>query len=313
MPKETDTTAEDAFSLLSDETRLTILRELAAAADEDFTPRSEPVSYAELMDRVGLGDSGNFNYHLNALRDRFVAKAEEGYRIRRSGLKIVRALRAGNLTEQGSLEPTPVDECCPYCGASIEVAVDDGWLLIVCTDCKGLFGGMDSVPDGLFIAYEVSPAVRRGRSIEELFRAVLVSAQQSARLGIEGICSECIGRVETELRLCSEHDPGDGRICDACGRATPAFVRGECTACGLVQVSPPAYAVWNHEPTRRRLHNEGVADEWSAWNRTIEPLTWGCTVERDEQTLLHYLVPVEEGNETLRMTVDENLVVRSIE
>lgn len=313
MAEETDTTAEDAFSLLSDETRLAILRELADAADEEFTPRSEPVSYAELMDRVGLRDSGNFNYHLNALRDRFVAKVEGGYRIRRAGLEIVRALRAGNLTGQRSLEPSPVDEHCPYCDAPIEVSVDDGWLLVVCSDCQGLYGGMESVPDGLFVASEVSPAARHGRSVEELFRAVLVSAQQHARLGIEGICPECTGRIETELVVCSDHDSDDSRICDACGRPTPAFIRAECTACGLIQIAPPAYAVWNHEPTRRRLHDADVAVERSAWARTIEPLTWDCSVERGDETLLHYRIPVEDGNEPLRMTVDENLVVRSLE
>lgn len=84
-----------------------------------------------------------------------------------------------------------------------EVSVEDGWLFTACSACPGLYGEMESVPDGLFVAFEVSPATRHGRSVEELFRAVLLTAQQHAKLGFEGICPKCTGLVETEFVICS--------------------------------------------------------------------------------------------------------------
>lgn len=309
MAKEPDRSGEDVFALLSDETRLAILQELADAADGTLTLRSEPMAYSDLMERVGLQDSGNFNYHLDALRGRFVTKAEDGYRIRRAGLEIVRTLRAGNLSETEDLEPTALDKCCPYCGARIEVSIKDDWLFVTCTTCPGLYGEMKSMPDGLFLGYEVSPATREGRGAEELFRVVLFSAQQHAKLGFEGICPECTGPVETEFIVCSNHDTGESRVCRACGRPSPALVRGECTVCRLVQIAPPGYTLWSHDRTRRRLEDAGARVWGSLWKQSVDPITWKSAVEHDEETLVHYWLPAE-GDDPLRITVNENLDVR---
>jgi hypothetical protein len=60
------------FSLLADETRLGLVRELAAA--------DGPVGFADLYSRVGLSDTGRFNYHLGKLRGTMVEKtAGSGY------------------------------------------------------------------------------------------------------------------------------------------------------------------------------------------------------------------------------------------
>jgi len=61
----------DALELLSDETRLAVVLELAAA---DAVPDGDPLSFSTLRDRVGVRDSGRFNYHLDRLRERFVAQ-----------------------------------------------------------------------------------------------------------------------------------------------------------------------------------------------------------------------------------------------
>ena len=55
----------EAFSLLAHEVRLDIVLALLenwAAVD------TEPQSYSDLMDAVGMRDSGKFNYHLDKLR-----------------------------------------------------------------------------------------------------------------------------------------------------------------------------------------------------------------------------------------------------
>ena len=65
-------TLASAFDLLSDETRLRIVRELAAA-DPD------PLAFSALCGRLGVRDTGRFNYHLGRLRGRLVEKREGGY------------------------------------------------------------------------------------------------------------------------------------------------------------------------------------------------------------------------------------------
>ena len=62
---------EAAFALLGDETRVGILQALGETPDE-------PVPFAELQGRVGMRDSGGFNYHLGKLRGSFVRRTEVG-------------------------------------------------------------------------------------------------------------------------------------------------------------------------------------------------------------------------------------------
>ena len=59
---------DDAFELLGNETRVRILQTLGTA--------DEPVPFSELHDRVGLRDSGQFNYHLDRLVGHFLQKTD---------------------------------------------------------------------------------------------------------------------------------------------------------------------------------------------------------------------------------------------
>jgi len=78
-----DETLSETLALLGDERRVAILRELAAAgAVPDSTVT---ISFSELLDRVGIRDSGQFNYHLGRLRGRFVDRTDDGYRLTSTG------------------------------------------------------------------------------------------------------------------------------------------------------------------------------------------------------------------------------------
>ncbi|WP_313691168.1 ArsR/SmtB family transcription factor [Halorarum halobium] len=74
------------FDLLSDETRLRIVRELAGGD-------SDPVPFSVLCDRLGVSDTGRFNYHLGRLRGRLVEKREGGYVLTREGDTLAGLLR----------------------------------------------------------------------------------------------------------------------------------------------------------------------------------------------------------------------------
>jgi len=75
----------DALELLSDETRLAIVLELAA---EGAVPDDDPMSFSTLRRRVGVRDSGRFNYHLDRLRDRYVEHGPDGYRLTSQGVAV---------------------------------------------------------------------------------------------------------------------------------------------------------------------------------------------------------------------------------
>lgn len=75
----------DLFDLLSDGTRRRILVELYQS--------SEPsLRFSELTRRVGVHDTGRFNYHLGRLRGSLVRKNEDGYRLTARGLEVAEAV-----------------------------------------------------------------------------------------------------------------------------------------------------------------------------------------------------------------------------
>ncbi|MFC6736862.1 DUF7347 domain-containing protein [Halolamina salina] len=117
----------DALAVLGDETRIAILRALAAA--------DEPLSFSELRRRADVRDPGRFNYHLSKLREYFVREVDGGYALREAGSRVV---AAAGVAGTSAAEPDLVDDSpdsepstCPVCGE---------------TDCERLFHVHLSVP-----------------------------------------------------------------------------------------------------------------------------------------------------------------------
>lgn len=83
---EADPELAKVFGLLSDETRLDIVR---ALAERNFEESGRPcLSFSELRDRVGVRDAGRFNYHLAQLRGSLVEKTPEGYALTDRGVTV---------------------------------------------------------------------------------------------------------------------------------------------------------------------------------------------------------------------------------
>lgn len=100
----------EAFDALADETRLAILRALADRRQE--APERPTLSFSELRERVGVRDSGLFNYHLSKLVGRFVRERPEGYELGHAGRRVIRADGHG---DPGDGEEA-ASEACPVCG-----------------------------------------------------------------------------------------------------------------------------------------------------------------------------------------------------
>ncbi|MFC7131885.1 MULTISPECIES: winged helix-turn-helix domain-containing protein [Salinibaculum] len=99
----------DALDVLSDETRVRILRTLAEA--------DEPLPFSDLRRRVGVSDAGRFNYHLSLVCEHFVRETEDGYELDHAGARLVTAADVDlNGSPSEAVDPAP-DEC-PVCGES---------------------------------------------------------------------------------------------------------------------------------------------------------------------------------------------------
>lgn len=101
----------DALEALGNETRLAILRTLAEA--------DEPLPFSELRDRVGVRDSGRFNYHLSRLCEYFVRERSDGYELGHAGTRLIATADAATAGPEGTDAVEPAAESsdgCPVCG-----------------------------------------------------------------------------------------------------------------------------------------------------------------------------------------------------
>jgi len=243
-------TVAAAFTLLSDETRLAILLALWDAYDpyEDGTG----LRFSELRDRVGVGDSGQFNYHLEQLAGHFVHADGEGYEITEAGLTFVRSVIAGAGLEEPELSGARIDVPCALCESPAEIEYDDGWVYIVCTHCEGLWTDDDG-PAGQLAKFYLDPAGLQGRTPNEVYAAAWVRSYQRLFGMLEGVCPTCSGIVDRSLDVCESHE--DEGVCPACDRRDRAVARLRCRVCkqwgqmtlGGVAKYHPAVVAFCHE------------------------------------------------------------------
>lgn len=245
----------DAFELLANETRLAIL--LALWEVYDPHEGDDTVPFSELRDQVGIRDSGQFNYHLGKLEDRFVRKADQGYTLRRNGLLLVQSIIAGTGIEEPALEPTEIDIPCEECGALTAVTYDNVYVYQVCTECDGGGFGADH-PTGALKAWTFEPTGLMNRTAEEIFTASTVKNLGRIALRFEEICPECSGSVEWTLDVCEDHDDASDGPCPSCGRAELAVVQETCTVCKSAGHGTPGIKVLLHPSVISFFYNHGV-------------------------------------------------------
>ncbi len=305
--------ATDAFAVLSNETRLAIL--LALWDAHDSVNPEDGISFSDLRERVGTTDSGQFNYHLEQLVGQFVRKVDDGYLLRRAGQKLVRTVIAGAGIEEPTLERTPIDVPCPYCGGQTAVLYDDEWLYHVCTECEGGFAGTNEQPDGYLSGAALDPAGFGDRSPEELWAAALSRGYQDMKTMLEGVCNECSGPVNLRLKVCEDHDE-DG-VCETCGRTPAALVILGCTVCKNYHASSPRSLVLHHPAVVAFYYERGVEVGYS--HGEFEQIRRRDRLAtRNEQRVVsadppRVEVTVRHEGDELRVTMDEDAEVVAVE
>lgn len=284
---------DTAFALLADETRVRIVEELGAATTSPETgiPR---LSYADLKSRVGIRDSGRFNYHLTKLQGNYVAKDEGGYRLRWPGMVLYRTLVAGLLTEAEGpgLDRIPVGQDCHRCGDPLEARLYETLFRVRCPACDANYTDLYFPSNGL-----------RDRTDAEILRAVHRRTRTVMGSMTAGQCPWCASTVAVELHegsgsLPSLHDTRD----------LAAYAVYRCTDCTGFQYAPVSQVLLFDPATIAFHHDHGVdltaVPKWElAW-----AVTDGTTAVTGRDPWA-FTVRVPCGGAELVVDLDERLSV----
>ena len=226
-PSTSGLSPDEAFALVADETRLEILRTLAAAG--------EPLAFSTLFERNDYDTRSNFSYHLGKLEGHFVSRTDEGYALRQAGRRVVEAVISGTVTDDPVVRRAPTDRQCPFCSAPIEVSYEQERVEMYCSECAGVFRPEDSGEQfatdfGTLGAISLPPAGVRGRTPTELKDAADVWTNLDVLATSAGVCSRCSGTIEHSVTVCENHDASEG-VCDRCDRRYAVRFEVECAAC----------------------------------------------------------------------------------
>lgn len=305
----------DAFKLLSDETRLAILLALWEAYDPHAVDNS--VSFSTLYDRVG-GDSGTFTYHLDKLVGYYVEQTADGYRLRNSGHKIVRAVIAGSGLEDRRLPPTEIPRTCFHCDSKLRISYEDERLYHICPECEGHLGpeSTERAPTGTLHVYDnFNPAGLTRRTPGEVFVAGTIEYHQAITLLIRGVCPECSGPVTESLHICETHEAPPGEVCSTCGTWIDARVSYVCSVCKYSGSYPAWVAVYDHPVIVGFDHDHGFdmtfdLDDPEECARVWDQLYREQTIVSTDPVRIRITV-ARDGDE-LHLTLDEHLDVVDI-
>lgn len=228
---------DEAFSVLGNGSRMQILQTLGEA--------EQPLAFSELRERVGMSDSGQFNYHIGELEDHFVQKTDDGYALRQAGRRVIMAVLSGAVTSAPVLERTRIDKSCWYCGAPIEMSYSEERVEMYCTECSGTFGEsfqterrtVDSPAPGYLGKVTLPPAGLQHRTSEEVCQAAWIWHHlQMLAVGSQ-LCPHCSASIDRTVDVCRTHDASDG-LCEACDRQHAIHLVARCTNC-IFEVEGP--------------------------------------------------------------------------
>ena len=271
-------TAADAFGVLSDPSRVAILRELT---NRGHAGDGSTVEFAELRRAVGFDDAGRFNYHLGKLRDRFVVKRDGGYAPTYAGMKAIGSVEAGTYTTHPEPREAVVDHDCPRCGEGLTARYEDHLLTVECDEHDAFF--VTAVP----------PSVADGADVHEIVDFAISDVQLDLERAVDGTCPVCSGVMAP-----SEFERDDGHL----------SVTIDCERCWMTIHVPVGLTVLRHPAVVSLYYDHGVdlRREFPAALEFARSMDNATVVAEDPVTVE---LDVEVGGETLTLYVDEELNV----
>lgn len=226
---ESDTEAADAFGVLSDESRVAILRELA---NRTHVASESYVDFADLRRAVDFDDAGRFNYHLGKLQDRFVVKRDGGYTPTAVGLKAIGSIESGTYTSELEPRSGPVDYDCPTCGEQLTGTYENQ---VVSVECDN--------QDMVLVQTSVPPATAAGSTIQEIISFVAGDLQRDAETMADGVCPICSGSM-ADLQFERDDDA--------------LSARSECENCWMTVELPVGVLVVKHPAVVSLYFDHGI-------------------------------------------------------
>jgi hypothetical protein len=271
------TDVSEAFAALGDAVRVEILEALVAARRE--APTDPGLSFSELRERVGVADSGRFNYHLSKLRGRFVEGEDGEYRLTYTGREVAGAILAGTYDPDVSVDPTAVDDECPFCDAPLTATFDAGELAVTCEN------------DHKALRTEVPPSAAENRSMQDVISLAERTMHADFELLSAGICTLCRGRLDREVTEAAadlDLDYVYRTVCERCGYITES-------SASAVLLREPAFVSFCHD------QGFDVRDR-SPW---AFPLLTESETTRTSDDPPRYRMRVDGDDETLTVTLTD--------
>jgi DNA-binding transcriptional ArsR family regulator len=270
------------FRLVADETRAAILYALAERMREH--PEDPALGFSDLRRAVGVRDSGNFNYHLDKLRGRFVEKTPDGYALTHPGSAVVAALVGGAYDDADALGPEPYGEPCPLCGDDLVVTYEDG---LVTLQCEG--------DDHHGVAYNLPPHAVDADDLPAAADLMARRAHAETGLLADGRCPMCFG----EVALSSVELPDE---------ALPPGLDAACRRCGMHYALTVGHVALHHPEVAAFL-----ADDGDPRRSPTAQLRLGLGADAEQVGEGRYRVAVEREGETLAVTVDDDGAVLDVD
>lgn len=271
--------AADAFDVLSDPSRVAILRELTNRA---HAGGESTVEFAELWRAVGFDDPGRFNYHLGKLRDRFVVEREDGYAPTYAGMKAIGSVETGVYTTHPPANEAVVDHNCPRCGDALTARYEDHLLTVECDEHDAFF--VTAVP----------PTVADGADAPEIVDFAISDVQLDLERAVDGTCPVCSGPMAP-----SEFEHGDA------GHLSVAI---DCENCWMAIDVPVGLTALRHPAVVSLYHDHGV-DIRREFPAALEFARSrdNATVVAEDPTKVE--LDVEVGDDSLTLHIDDELNV----
>ncbi|WP_267639762.1 winged helix-turn-helix domain-containing protein [Haloarchaeobius amylolyticus] len=282
---------DEAFALISHETRFRILEELNEA--------DEPLAFARLRERVGMRDTGQFNYHLGKLTDRFVRKVEDDdgsagrYKLTAAGKRVVGGVLSGGLTKTIDGETVPVGSGCLFCGEEMELAFETDRIRVQCPECGEMFTDI-----------EVPAGVMEGHAREDAPAVVDRWLKRYIHIDEFGFCGTCDGPLSRRVLSSGDPDPPDWLTEDD---GWEVAVRNECERCGDSSYSDLGAALLSHPAIVAFHHDHGIdVRETPLWEHDWLSTKTADVVEEDP---LRVELSFSLDDERLVLVVDRGLTV----
>ncbi|WP_159904537.1 DUF7351 domain-containing protein [Salinirussus salinus] len=282
---------DEVFGVVANETRIAILRALwdehTANPEEVDGPRSDPVAFSTLRERVGVADSGQFNYHLDKLVPEFVQHREGGYVLTHAGAQVVGAAVSGVYTDtDADLEAAEMGACTVSdCTGTLEASYEDGHVTVACDTCD--LRTVMHVPPVVVGTQDV------GANPDLLQQFTLTEMQRLVR----GFCNLCDGPVGARVADSLTDGPSEGSVA----------VVHVCQSCGSISHTSAAVFVLDHPAVVSLLHDAGIDYRSIALWQTPPELAYEETVRSLDPLRLEVTVTVD--SETLDIVLDDDFDV----